>query len=58
MTKEEAEAAGVTPDRILDKDAVTGTTVTNKTDGADSKTDSAKTDTSKPDSGKKDNKQS
>ena len=26
MTKEEAEAAGVTPDRILDKDAVTGTT--------------------------------
>ena len=58
MTKEEAEAAGVTPDRILDKDAVTGTTVTNKTDGTDSKTDSAKTDTSKPDSGKKDNKQS
>ena len=37
---------------------MTGTTVTNKTDGADSKTDSAKTDTSKPDSGKKDNKQS
>ena len=37
---------------------MTGTTVTNKTDGTDSKTDSAKTDTSKPDSGKKDNKQS
>lgn len=41
MTKEEAEAAGVTADRILDKDALTDKTdASNKTDAA------AKTDTS------------
>ena len=45
MTKEEAEAAGVTADRILDKDALTDKTdASNKTDAAAKTDTSAKTD--------------